>query len=149
MRHHPNNIILCVRRRASALSPSDYGRWPIRTPDSRRARCRVEQTNESEAARIKLERRITLDIEVADSTGKAVRGLSQNDFVVTDNGEPKSLTSFQEIDGRTVQPPVEAILLIDAMNATFEDVGIIGRESTRFFARMAARALRLPMFTKV
>ena len=54
-----------------------------------------------------------------------MRGLSQNDFVVTDNGEPKSLTSFQEIDGRTVQPPVEAILLIDAINATFEDVGIM------------------------
>jgi hypothetical protein len=82
------------------------------------------RTPESEAARIKLERRITLDIEVADSTGNAVRGLSQNDFVVLDKGDPKPLTSFQEIDGRTVQPPVEAILL-DAMNATLEDVGIM------------------------
>jgi len=65
-----------------------------------------KRTPESEDARIKLERRITLDIEVADSTGNAVHGLAQNDFVAIDNGEPRSLTSFQEIDGRTVQPPV-------------------------------------------
>ena len=82
-------------------------------------------TPESEAARIKLERRITLNTEVADPTGKAVRGLPQNDLVLLDKGDRKPLTSFQEIVGRAVQPPVEAILLLDAMNVTFEDVGIM------------------------
>ena len=82
-------------------------------------------TPESEAARIKLERRITLNTEVADPTGKAVRGLPQNDLVLLEKGYRNPLTSFQEIVGRAVQPPVEAILLLDAMNVTFEDVGIM------------------------
>jgi hypothetical protein len=60
-----------------------------------------------------LERQITLDIEVTDPTGNSVRGLSENSFVLKDNGETKPLTSFQEIDGRTSQPPVEAILLVE------------------------------------
>jgi VWFA-related protein len=98
-----------------------------------------KRTPESEDARIKLERRITLDIEVADSTGNAVRGLSQNDFVVIDNGETKSLTSFQEMDGGNAQPPVEAILLLDAMNATFEDVGIMRQGIDAFLRQDGGR----------
>jgi VWFA-related protein len=102
------------------------------------------RTPESEAARTKLERRITLDIEVADSTGKAVRGLSQSDFVLLDNGGPKPLTSFHEIDGPTVQPPVQAILLLDAMNATHEDAGIM-RQGIDAFLRQDGGHLPLPV----
>jgi VWFA-related protein len=102
------------------------------------------RTPESEAARARLERRITLDIEVADSTGKAVRGLSQNDFVLLDKGDPKPLTSFQEIDGRSVPPPVEAILVLDAMNATFEDVGIM-RQGIDAFLHQDGGRLPLPV----
>jgi VWFA-related protein len=102
------------------------------------------RTPKSEAARVNSERRITLDIEVADSTGKAVRGLAQNDFVVLDNGESRSLTSFQEMDGRSVPPPVEAILLLDAMNATFEDVGIM-RQGIDAFLRQDGGRLPLPV----
>ena len=102
------------------------------------------RTPESEAARIKLERRITLDIEVADSTGNAVRGLSQNDFVLLDKGDPKPLASFQEIDGRNAQPPVEVILLLDDMNATFEDVGIM-RQGIDAFLRQDGGRLPLPV----
>lgn len=92
------------------------------------------RTSESEAARNRLERRTTLDIEVTDSAGKAVHGLPQNTFMLSDNGETKPFTSFLEIDGRTVQPPVEAILLLDAMNATFEDVGLM-RQGVDAFLR--------------
>ncbi|HTF71036.1 MAG TPA: VWA domain-containing protein [Edaphobacter sp.] len=102
------------------------------------------RTPESEAARSKLELRITLDIVVADSTGKAVHGLAQNDFRLIDNGETKLLTSFQEIDGRTAQPPVEAILLLDAMNATFEDVGIM-RQGIDAFLKQDGGRLPLPV----
>jgi VWFA-related protein len=102
------------------------------------------RTPASEAARANLERRITLDIEVADATGKAVRGLSQNDFVLLDKGEPKPLTSFQEMDGRSVPPPVEAILVLDAMNATFEDVGIM-RQGIDAFLRQDGGRLPLPV----
>jgi VWFA-related protein len=104
----------------------------------------TRRTPESEAARTRLERQITLDIEVADSAGNAVRGLSQNDFVLLDKGDAKPLTSFQEIDGRTVQPPVEAILLLDEMNATFEDVGIL-RQGIDAFLRQDGGRLPLPV----
>jgi VWFA-related protein len=101
------------------------------------------RTPESEAARAKLEHQITLDIEVTDETGKPVHGLAQTDFTLRDNGEPKPLTSFQEIENQSPNSPVEAILLLDAMNATFEDAGIM-RQGIETFLKQQGEHLPLP-----
>jgi VWFA-related protein len=64
------------------------------------------------------EGRIKLDVVVADKSGKPVTGLNLNDFTLQDNNQPAKILSMRAVDG-TIQkadPPVELILLIDAVN---------------------------------
>jgi VWFA-related protein len=102
-----------------------------RTPDS------VEQ--EQRALR-----HITLDVVVTDPTGKAIGDLQQQDFTLLDNAKPLPVTSFREIEGRTAQPADEAILLIDAMNPTFQDV-ILERQGVEKYLRQNGGHLTLPV----
>ncbi len=90
------------------------------------------RTPEGEAARRHLEGRLTLDLQVTNAKGQAVHGLTLSDLRLSDNGAPRDLTSLHEIAGRTSQPPVEAILILDAMNASFESVGILRQGVDRF-----------------
>jgi VWFA-related protein len=40
---------------------------------------------------------VTVDVAVVDKQGKAVPGFSKEDFVVTDNGTPQTITSFEAV----------------------------------------------------
>jgi VWFA-related protein len=104
----------------------------------------IRRTPESEAARVQHDRHITLDIEVADGAHKPLTGLAQSDFTLLDNGARKPLTSFQEIDAHTTHSPTEAVLVFDAMNATFEDAGIM-RQGIDAFLRQNGGRLPLPV----
>ena len=61
---------------------------------------------------------IKLDVVVTDKSGKSVAGLEPKDFILTDNGVPEKILSFQAFDGITTrpEPPVEVILVIDTLN---------------------------------
>jgi VWFA-related protein len=67
---------------------------------------------------------ITLDVVVKDESGKPVTGLESKDFTLLDNGQPQKILSFQAFDGTTAKPdpPVEVILVIDALNLSAEQV---------------------------
>jgi VWFA-related protein len=102
-----------------------------RTPEG------VEQTKRSE-------RRVTLDVQVTDVSGKAVSGLGQQDLTLFDNGHPQTVTSFREIGGSSVPAPTEAILLLDTMNASPADV-VIERQGIDQFLRQNGGHLALPV----
>jgi VWFA-related protein len=102
-----------------------------RTPES------VEQTRRSE-------HRVTLDVQVTDASGKPVNGLGQHDLTLLDNGRPQTVTSFREAGGSAVPAPTEAILLLDTMNATPEDV-VIERQGIDKFLRQNGGHLALPV----
>jgi VWFA-related protein len=65
--------------------------------------------------------RLVLDVVVADRSGKPRAGLTQNDFVVRDNGQPRKIVSFRAVDG-VAEPPVKIIVLVDEVNTTFSHV---------------------------
>src|SRR5277367_762833 len=67
-------------------------------------------------------RHISLDVTAADSTGRSVSGLQQQDFTILDNTQPQKMTSFAAAQGATADPPVEVILLIDIVNTGFQRV---------------------------
>ncbi len=48
---------------------------------------------------------VTVDVAVVDKKGQAVRGLTRDDFVVSENGVPQTLTSFEAV----VVPEVPAL----------------------------------------
>jgi len=104
----------------------------------------IKRTPESAEQARRLERRVTLDVQVTDVSGKAVGGLGQQDFTLFDNGHPQTVTSFREIGGSDVSAPSEAILLLDTMNASLEDV-VIERQGIDKFLRQNGGHLALPV----
>jgi hypothetical protein len=75
-------LLLCLSA-ASLLCLAEAqttGGLTKRTPES------AEQTRRSE-------RRVTLDVQVTDASGKPVSGLGPQDLTLFDNGHPQTVTS--------------------------------------------------------
>ncbi|MGA8088310.1 MAG: VWA domain-containing protein [Terracidiphilus sp.] len=70
---------------------------------------------------------IQLDVVVTDASGNPVTGLQEGDFSLFDNGKPQKIVSFAAFDGvkSKPDPPVEVILMIDALNNSFIEMGFI------------------------
>jgi VWFA-related protein len=65
------------------------------------------------------EQTVTIDVAVSDKSGKPVQGLQQQNFTLLDDKQAKSLTSFRavDLDAGMPAPPIEVVLVIDAINA--------------------------------
>jgi len=98
------------------------------------------------AAPANADRRITLDVVVTDRSGKPVRGLQQQDFTLLDNKKPQTILSFREAGGRdkNADPPLQAIVVIDAINDGYRNVAS-EREQLKRFLRQGGGELPLPM----
>jgi VWFA-related protein len=64
--------------------------------------------------------RINLDVVVTAKTGPPVANLEQQDFTLFDNKTLQHITSFQARDGS--QDPTHVIILIDAVNSTYQNI---------------------------
>lgn len=104
----------------------------------------IKRTPEAAELARRSERRVTLDVQVTDVSGKAVSGLGQQDLSLFDDGHPQTVTSFREIGGSDMPAATEAILLLDTMNASFEDV-VIERQGIDKFLRQNGGHLALPV----
>jgi len=82
-------------------------------------------------------RLMTLDVVVADKSGKPVSGLEQKDFTLLDNKLPQKIVSFQAIEGGTAAAdlPIEVKLLMDGVNTAFTNVAIERNEMVKFLGR--------------
>ncbi len=70
-------------------------------------------------------RRITVDVQVYDKSGTAIRGLQRQNFTLLDDKQPIEIVSFQAVDRSApvaADPPAEIILVVDAVNAGFQAV---------------------------
>ncbi len=72
------------------------------------------------------DRRITLDVVVTDRSGNPVPGLQQQDFTLLDDKQPQTIVSFHAADGtnKAADPPMQASLLVDAVNTSYQNVSI-------------------------
>lgn len=85
------------------------------------------------------DRQIRLDVQVTDKSGAPVRGLQKQDFTVLDDKQPQNIVSFHAVDGQgedahtenvrtengdkaSTTDSVEIILVIDAVNASFQTI---------------------------
>ncbi|HZW79654.1 MAG TPA: VWA domain-containing protein [Candidatus Deferrimicrobiaceae bacterium] len=81
------------------------------------------------------ERQIKLTVQVTDKSGAPVRGLQKEDFTVLDDKRPQSILSFKAVDEPAAQnavPPVEIVLVVDAVNASFQAVTYERNELKKF-----------------
>jgi hypothetical protein len=67
-----------------------------------------------------------LDVRVTDRAGKPITGLGPQDFTLLDENKPRKILSFRSYDGVQVKanPPVEVILLVDALNGGLTQLGM-------------------------
>jgi len=65
---------------------------------------------------------ITLDVFAADKLGHSIRGLTQQDFIILDNGKPQPITSYRVIDTETAPDAVRVLLVIDEINVNINVV---------------------------
>lgn len=87
------------------------------------------------------DRQITLDVQVTDKSGTPIRGLQQQDFTLLYDKQPQSILSFHEVNGAaasTTDPPVEIVLVVDAVNASPKPSLTNENKSSSFCYRMAA-----------
>jgi VWFA-related protein len=83
---------------------------------------------------------IMLDVEVRDKSGAPVTGLQQQDFTLLDDNVPLGIQSFHSFNhepsnGGTsapADPPVEIILIVDAVNASTQAVTFERGEIKKF-----------------
>jgi VWFA-related protein len=89
---------------------------------------------------------VTIDVTVSDRSGKPVRGLQEGNFTLLDDKEKRSLTSFRavDLDAGTPAPPIEIVLVIDAINADVMKAER-QREGVKKFLRSNGGKLALPV----
>ena len=90
--------------------------------------------------------KIYLDVVVTPKSGPHVDGLQQRDFTLLDNKVPQTITSFQAVTGR--EAPIEAIVVIDAVNINYEDM-TYARQQVGNFVRAEGGRLAYPVAVAV
>ena len=68
-------------------------------------------------------RPIFLDVLVTDNSGKPVSDLEPFDFSILDENQPRKILGFRRTDGSSgskLDPPVEVILVLDAVNMPYQ-----------------------------
>jgi VWFA-related protein len=85
--------------------------------------------------------RIHLDVVVRDASGNLVTGLQAQDFSLLDEGKPRKIASFAAFDGVKAKPDpaVQMVLVIDALNNGFVEMGYIREGLTRFLRQNQGR----------
>lgn len=108
------------------------------------AQARAQEKAPAETAPAKM----YLDVVVAPKSGVPVAELQQQDFTVFDNNAPQSITSFQALGGS--QTPVEIILVIDTVNASYSRIPYERSEIDKFLRAnhgQLAQPISLAIFT--
>jgi VWFA-related protein len=74
--------------------------------------------------------RIYLDVVVTPKDGAPVSGLQQQDFTLLDNKARQTITSFRALGGS--EPPVEVIMLLDAVNTPYDRTAYARQQMSKF-----------------
>jgi len=81
--------------------------------------------------------RIYLDVVVTPKSGTPVAGLQKQDFTVLDNKAAQPIATFDALGGPSA--PIEVILLIDAVNTTYETIAYERGEIDKFLRANGGR----------
>ena len=79
--------------------------------------------------------RITMNVQVSDSTGNPVADLAAGDFAIYDNQQPRKIAAFHPIDGAAMFDATRVVILLDAVNSPAE---ALDAEKAGIFKYLAA-----------
>ncbi len=75
---------------------------------------------------------VTLNVLAQDSTGNSVSGLQATDLTVLDNGQPRTLKNFREVDARRNPEATHVLLVLDMINTGFSEIAWEREQVTEF-----------------
>lgn len=75
---------------------------------------------------------VTLDVLAQDKMGSFVAGLQANNVTVLDNGQPRTLTNFREVDTRANPEATHVLLVLDMINTGFNEIAWEREQVTEF-----------------
>ena len=85
-----------------------------------------QEVGEGDVVRVETQL-VSVPVVVTDQTGRALKGLRAEDFVLLEDGRPQKIANFS-----TTEAPFEVALLLDTSGSTREDVGLIRRAALAF-----------------
>jgi len=88
-----------------------------------------------QAGGVSADHTITLDVAVTDKSGNPVPGLQQQDLTFLDNKQPQKILSFRAAERAKADPPVEVIVVVDEVNASFRAVSVERQQLRDFLLR--------------
>jgi hypothetical protein len=94
---------------------------------------------------------ISLDVVVTDHAGKTVAGLLQQDFTLLDNGQPRTISSFNALAKTRGpdDPPEQSLVVVDAVNSPFKAISFQREQLDRFLRQGGGGDLPLPLSLSV
>jgi len=95
----------------------------------------------SETAPSTADHGIWLDVVVTDKAGNAVAGLTEQDFTLLDDKQPRKITSFRATDAasRAPDPALQVIFVVDAVNTGIQSVNYGRMELSKFLRQDGGR----------
>jgi VWFA-related protein len=95
----------------------------------------IPRTKAQREQKYEAEHRISLIVQVNDSSGKPVTGLKAEDFSLLDNEKAQKIATFREVDGKTFTADVHVMLVLDAINDGGSAIGHVKKDLDIFLAQ--------------
>jgi VWFA-related protein len=148
-------LLLAVLPAAQGQNPpaAQPQNTPEQQPQNPAPKLQPRPTEPSKTAPAGADRQINLDVQVTDKSGALIRGLQQRDFTLLDDKQPQPILAFRVVDSAATpasDPPVEIVLVIDAVNASFDNVTFERDQIKHFLLRdngQLAQPVSLVVFT--
>ncbi len=118
-----------------AVTNGDLASVWAQSPDSTSPIQLIPRTKAERDHKYQAEHRISLIVQVAESSGKPVRGLKAEDFSLLDDQKPEKIARFREVDGRSFTADTHIMVVLDAINDGGSSVGHVKKELDKFLSQ--------------
>jgi VWFA-related protein len=99
----------------------------------------IPRSHEEREARYRAIHRVILNVLTVDEFDQPVTGLSAQDFVLLDNGQPQPLATFRPVtEPQSIAPP-HVVLILDALNNNSRSIGFEIKEIEKYLASSQGR----------
>jgi VWFA-related protein len=103
----------------------------------------IPRSHEEREAEYRANHRLILNVLAVDEFNRPVTGLSAQDFVLFDNGQPQELASFREVNGDQGIAPPHIMLILDAVNNNSRSIAFEIKEIGKYLGSNQGR-LKFP-----
>lgn len=105
------------------------------SPDSTSPIQLIPRTKAQREQSLRSEHRISLIVQVTDSSANPVSGLKPEDFMVLDNQKQQKVTRFREVDGKTFTADIRVVVVLDAINDGGAEIGHLKKDLGKYLTQ--------------